>query len=382
MWVLGLLFIIEFLAWFAIYECRLFISRDELFPEVKQSLLEKFKSYDTLLGWDNKADTIKYEYCGTKEITYTYDEQGGRICFNQTDTVSLDTYGDSYCQCREVNDNETMQFYLSRSLGRRVTNYGVGNYGLDQVYLKYQNKKIAGNKDVIIIFTPYTFQRISSVWKHFLEPGNVLNFKPRFIIKNNILSLIKIPFKSKDEIANIGKYEEFLSKYDDFYSAAVQRIKRIPRTANLLTSYSYIQYVFKRISSLAGRIHLQRCSLFFASISSLFSISDRRKALLKNKSLFLHLLKAIQLEAKMRNDRIIFVLAPTIEDMAYQQKYGQLPYDLGFLVEHRITLNVFNGPSTSQVYRKLFVDEKWGGHYSAKGNYYFAKYIEGIIAGT
>ena len=90
--------------------------------------------------------------------------------------------------------------------------------------------------------------------------------------------------------------------------------------------------------------------------------------MLENKSLLVNLLKAIQLEAKMRNDRIIFVLAPLIEDMAYQQKYNQLPYDLGFLFEHRIKLNVFNGSSTAQDYRKLFIDEKWGGHYSAYGN--------------
>jgi len=275
-----------------------------------------------------------------------------------------------------------MQFYLSRSLGRRVTNYGVGNYGLDQVYLKYQRKKISGNKDVLIIFTPYTFQRVSSVWKHFLEPGNVLNFKPRFIVENNILTLIKIPFISKEELINIQKYEEFLTRYDGFYLSAVQRIKRIPRIANLLTSYFYVQYIVTSLSGLAARIHLRRCSFFFAGISSFFSICDRRKALLENKSLLVNLLKAIQLEAKLRNDRIIFVLAPLIEDMAYQQKYKKLPYDLSFLVEHRIKLNVFSCSSTAHDYKKLFIDEKWGGHYSAYGNYFFAKYIEGLINET
>ena len=174
MWVLVLLSIIEILAWFAVYECRFFVSRHELFPEVKQTLLDKFKSFDALLGWDNKPNTVKNEYSGKKEITYTYDEQGGRICFDQTDTVSLDTYGDSYCQCREVNDHETMQFYLSQSLGRRVANYGVGNYGLDQVYLKYRHKKIAGNRDVVIIFTPYTFQRVLASGSIFWSPAMFL----------------------------------------------------------------------------------------------------------------------------------------------------------------------------------------------------------------
>jgi hypothetical protein len=150
----------------------------------------------------------------------------------------------------------------------------------------------------------------------------------------------------------------------------------------LLTSYFYIQYAFKRLSGLAARVHLRRCSVFFADVSSFFSISDRRKVLLENKSLLVNLLKAIQLEAMRRNDRIIFVLAPLIEDMNHQQKYGQLPYDLSFLVEHRINLNVFNGCAIAPDYRNLFVDEKWGGHYSAYGNHSFAKYIEGLIDET
>ena len=68
--------------------------------------------------------------------------------------------------------------------------------------------------------------------------------------------------------------------------------------------------------------------------------------------------------------------------MAYQKKYAQLPYDLGFLAEHKIKLNVFDGSSNAQDYRELFVDYKWGGHYSAFGNYSFAKYIEGLIDET
>jgi len=71
MLVIVLLCIIEVLAWLAVYECRFFVSRQELFPEVKQSLLDKFKSHDILLGWDNKPNTVKNENSGTREVTYT-----------------------------------------------------------------------------------------------------------------------------------------------------------------------------------------------------------------------------------------------------------------------------------------------------------------------
>ena len=171
-----------------------------------------------------------------------------------------------------------------------------------------------------------------------------------------------------------------MSKYDGFYSAAVKRIRRIPRIINLVNSFVYIQYVLKRLSGLAGRIGLERFSCFFANISSQFSIYDRNRALFENKLLLVQLFKKIQNEASLRNDRMIFVLAPLIEDMAFQEKFGHLPYNLSFLNEHKINLNFFTGTSIHQVdYRKLFVDQKWGGHYSAFGNNIFAKYIEGLL---
>lgn len=40
--------------------------------------------------------------------------------------------------CREVNDNETIQYFLSNLTNSFVSNYGVGNYGLDQAVLRFE----------------------------------------------------------------------------------------------------------------------------------------------------------------------------------------------------------------------------------------------------
>ena len=71
--------------------------------------------------------------------------------------------------------------------------FGVGNYGLDQSYLKYlKYKKKISSKIVIFNFVPETIARINSIWKHYREFGNIHAFKPLLQVKENKLNLIKI----------------------------------------------------------------------------------------------------------------------------------------------------------------------------------------------
>lgn len=46
----------------------------------------------------------------------------------------INTYGDSFTQCHQVNDGETWQEYLAGHLGEPVRNFGVGGYGVYQAY--------------------------------------------------------------------------------------------------------------------------------------------------------------------------------------------------------------------------------------------------------
>ena len=111
----------------------------------------------------------------------------------------ISSYGDSLTFCRYVNDNETWQFYLSKKLKTNIKNFGVGNYGLDQSYLRFKkNKKnkIDNPKIIIFGFGIETIRRNLSVWKHFFEFGNLYNFKPRYKRINKInLNLSKMKLK-------------------------------------------------------------------------------------------------------------------------------------------------------------------------------------------
>jgi hypothetical protein len=46
----------------------------------------------------------------------------------------INTYGNSFTQCHQVNDGETWQEYLAAHLGEPIRNFGMGGYGVYQAY--------------------------------------------------------------------------------------------------------------------------------------------------------------------------------------------------------------------------------------------------------
>jgi hypothetical protein len=70
-----------------------------------------------------------------------------------------------------------------KNLNLHVLNYGVGNYGFDQALLRFEKNKHIQLEITIIGIVPETINRINSIWKHYLEFGNIYGFKPSFFIK-------------------------------------------------------------------------------------------------------------------------------------------------------------------------------------------------------
>ena len=78
-----------------------------------------------------------------------------------------------------------------------MLNFSVGNYGVDQSLLRLK-REYAKNKTKIVILAvvPETISRIQSMWKHYSEYGNTFGFKPRFVIVDDKLTLLKNPIDS------------------------------------------------------------------------------------------------------------------------------------------------------------------------------------------
>ena len=207
------------------------------FPKVDQNVIKKYKTFHSKLGWKpietkNHPDNTG-SYIGLPtETSYSIDKSGSRTFNNHPIQTDITTFGDSFCMCREVNDTETLQYFLSQKTSSFVTNYGVGNYGIDQALLRLEAINLSNMVNhIIMIITPWTIERIISVWKHYCEPGNILAAKPRFILSNGRLKLIDNFIKQPSDFFFVKKHKNFLHKYDGNYPFFQEQESNLSKTA-------------------------------------------------------------------------------------------------------------------------------------------------------
>lgn len=198
----------------------LIISKDER-PKLSKTGLKKFihHGYDSELGWIRKPNTTNTEKNKNGEAFWSINSIGARTnpeFESQKSTISC--YGDSFTFCRQVNDNETWEHYLSKLEKTNVKNFGVGNYGVDQSILRLE-REFANNQTEIVILSvvPDTICRIVSSWKHYYEYGNTFAFKPRFILKNDEIKIIKNIIDQQQKFDYYEKYLVDIQKFDFFY---------------------------------------------------------------------------------------------------------------------------------------------------------------------
>src|SRR5207253_1340876 len=63
----------------------------------------------------------------------------------------INTYGDSYTSCEQVNDGETWQEILAAHLGEPIRNFGIGGYSVYQMYLRMKLEEPRFPADYIIM---------------------------------------------------------------------------------------------------------------------------------------------------------------------------------------------------------------------------------------
>jgi len=199
----------------------LITSKDEN-PLFSKEGLDKFipEGFDSEIGWIRKPNTKREEKGKFGKTKWSINEKGSRTNPEYEKTSSdILCCGDSFTFCRQVNDDETWENYLSKLENTNVLNFGVGNYGIDQSFLRLKREYHKNKtKFVIIAVVPDTISRIMSTWKHYYEYGNTFAFKPRFIIHNNKLELVKNKIDKETKFVNYKKYLEDIKKNDFFYN--------------------------------------------------------------------------------------------------------------------------------------------------------------------
>ena len=207
----------------------LIIQKDE-YPPLSESGLKKFilHGYDQELGWNRKPNTSHEELGKNKRLTnWTVNSSGMRTNpgFDKSNS-KISCYGDSFTFCRQVNDNETWEHFMSKLFNTNVQNFGVGNHGIDQSLLRLKRDFLKNKTNVVLLsVVPETICRIVSVWKHYYEHGNTFGFKPRFVLKNNSLELKKNPIDNESKFYKYQEYIDEIRANDFFYENKFKKEK-------------------------------------------------------------------------------------------------------------------------------------------------------------
>lgn len=367
----------------------LITNKDE-YPELSSEGLKRFipNGYDSELGWIRKPLT-SHEEKGRFGITkWNIDAKGSR---NNPGYENLKTmiscYGDSFTFCRQVNDDETWEHYLSVKTKSNVQNFGVGNYGIDQALLRLK-REIQKNptKIVIMAVVPDTISRILSMWKHYYEYGNTFAFKPRFILKNKKISLINNVIDDEIKFYEYKKELEKIKKNDYFYTNKFQKEKiQFPYTftilKNLKRNIPIIYWVIK--IEFLKRLGKDTSKIEWNPMNIIMKINLKwRIKLYKDPSATELLFKIIDEFASFSNKNNIspiFLFIPQKDDLVFIKNYHHYFEDFEKSLQGIPNLQVID------VTKKILLEENldnlysddntYGGHLSKFGNEKIAEII-------
>jgi len=378
------------------------LTKRDKYPLLDTEGLEKFfkTGYDPELGWVRKPNTSKTEDSFSGEKSYNINSTGSRVNpGHEKQKTKIITFGDSYTFCREVNDDETWQHYLAKILKCNVSNFGVGNYGLDQALLRFK-KEVKNYKDakhVIIGVVPETIQRNLTMWKHYSEPGNTFGFKPRFILKNNKLVLIPNPADVKEKFLELKKIIQIANKYDHFYEEFKKSLFTFPYTFSILKNpkRNVLLLTSSSIALFFEKVKINWRELSFISSGKIKDKLDTRvlkkESYYKDKNLSeltLAIIKEFNKTAKENKLNPVFMMMPQPDDLEFIKKNKKVYYedfikeigkimkciDFGeVFLKLKEPLDIFPSKKYSKTYKV------YGGHYSNLGNKLVAEEINKII---
>ena len=354
------------------------ITEKDEYPEFDKDAFRKFikSSYDKELGWVRKPNTNGIERGKYGNITYYIDEVGSRKN-TITGETSIVTFGDSYTFCRQVEDSQTWQFFLSKELGDKVLNFGVGNYGADQALLYYQRQTTPITTKVVILgFVPETICRVQSYWKHYLEFGNIFAFKPMFTLENGKLAHHKNLIGNLGGLSDIDEAIKFAKNKDLFYKSKFRRFQfRFPYLLRYLLNFqrhSVLFYLLAR-KKIFSAFRIKNSNVENAPFSKIMLDNIKYSHDMYGSSYACNLLEKILVkfcdEAYRRGHKPLVLVMPQLIDIKIINKQGNIPYSNFFSkINDKVpVLDMTTYVNNSNV-EDLYTDDMYGGHFSELGN--------------
>jgi hypothetical protein len=361
--------------------------KDEL-PILSKEGLSKFipQGYDSELGWIRKPNTSHSEEGKFGKTIWHTNEKGARSNPNHEEFKNIiSVYGDSFSFSRQVNDNETWEWYLSDLTKSNVINFGVGNYGIDQALIRMK-REYPKNKSPVVIMgvVPDTVSRIMSTWKHYYEYGNTFGFKPRFKIENGKLTHIKNYIDDHSKFKDYQQIIKELQKEDYFYKNKFKKdLIHFPYIISTFTNPIRNWHIISSLllSSFYDKIGLNSDKISSLPMQKIMKINlDWRLKLYKKPEvvdLFAKIVEEFISYAKEQDFTPVLALLPQKDDVLYIKKKRKFyNHFIDKVKDNILTIDLINTLIKEQDLDKLYSDDnEYGGHYSKFGNELVAKVI-------
>ena len=351
-------------------EFKWILDKKDETPNFNKNKLNKFykDSYDPYLGWDRKKNSKGYEISSKK--TYFRISKFGFRGIPKFRKSKISVFGDSFAFCRYVNDNQTWQSFLENKIHSNVHNFGVGNYGLDQSFLKYlKHKKKIKSKVIIFNFVPETIARINSYWKHYREFGNILAFKPLLNIKKNKLKILKIKVKKKFSEKRIHKQINFIKRRDIFYKMKFKKYMfKFPYSIIYYRNFTFFSKIFFYLCI----NKIQNDNKFLNKAITMFFEKNIHESHLMYKDIYFSnrlktLINYMNNSIKKKNLKMIIVISPQLLDLRspyinnYIDFFEKLSKKINCLDLTELLINKKN-------YNRYYLPDIYGGHLNKYGN--------------
>ncbi|UVT16055.1 MAG: hypothetical protein H8K04_00360 [Nitrospira sp.] len=181
--------------------------------------------YDDLMGWTigpNRRNASGTYYSSLEGIRAPHE---GVSYVKSTEKTRIALVGDSYTFAEDVAFEDSWGYQLEKELGAdfEVLNFGVGGYGVDQAYLRYEKDVRRWNPKIVILGFPSSNVERSMIFYHPLT-SQWWDFpfsKPRFVLRDGKLQTLNVPPLTPQELFSRRSIAEvpFL-EYDRGYRPA------------------------------------------------------------------------------------------------------------------------------------------------------------------
>jgi hypothetical protein len=198
------------------------------------------KIFHRTLGWHYPPH---FTYGDQEGVVYRHGASGERQTCTRFPLDLISSYGDSFTNCAEVQDNETWQTFLASFLKQNVLNYGVNGYGADQALLLFASHKNSLTPIVMLCIYPENINRVVNVYRTFYICDDPLSLtKPRFVLSNGTIRFMENPIRSIEAIEKLSdpSFVAEIGSHDYWYQLG----QRLP---GLGFPFSYSLFQWRRM---------------------------------------------------------------------------------------------------------------------------------------